>query len=187
MSTNNTVKTNQFRVRMMIDKDLDQVIKIDKMSFEIPWPDSSFKYELYKNPHSILLVAELLDTQQTTNIIGAIVVWLIVDEAHIATLAVHPEYRNKGVATKLLSEALCVALDKGMTQATLEVRANNSIAYKLYEHFGFEITGKRKNYYRDNKEDALIMTLRKLDYNHLNKIKTETNQYNYFSQAKPLE
>jgi len=176
MNTENTVRTNQFRVRMMIDKDLDQVIKIDKMSFEIPWPDSSFKYELHKNPHSMLFVAELLDAEQIINIIGAIVVWLIVDEAHIATLAVHPEYRNKGVATELLSEALCVALDKGMTQATLEVRANNSIAHKLYERFGFEITGKRKNYYRDNNEDALIMTLPKLDYNHLHQIKTEKSQ-----------
>jgi len=92
-----------------------------------------------------------------------IVVWFIIDEAHIATLAVHPSYRGFGVAKCLLTTALKSALDKGMKLATLEVRANNHAAQALYRHFGFENVGQRRRYYRDNNEDAIIMTLNHLD------------------------
>ena len=159
--------SHDFRVRLMEENDLEQVKRIDKMSFEIPWPERSYDYEFYRNPLSLLIVAELEDPEQNNPIIGAIVVWLIVDEAHIATIAVHPEHRQKGVAKKLLSISLRIAKEKGMQQATLEVRANNTSAHRLYERFGFEITGRRKHYYRDNNEDALIMTLHKIDHHHL--------------------
>jgi [ribosomal protein S18]-alanine N-acetyltransferase len=154
-----------FRVRLMKEEDLEQVKKIDKMSFVIPWPERSYDYEFYRNPLSLLFVAELEEPGQNNPIIGAIVMWLIVDEAHIATIAVHPEHRQKGVAKELLAKSLKTASEKGMQQATLEVRANNTSALRLYKHFGFEIIGRRKRYYRDNNEDALIMTLNKIDHN----------------------
>jgi ribosomal-protein-alanine N-acetyltransferase len=92
-----------------------------------------------------------------------IVVWLILDEAHIATLAVHPEFRRKGVGSQLLEAALIEARNKGAREAMLEVRASNHIAQALYKDYGFEVVHRRPRYYRDNNEDALLMNLNNLD------------------------
>src|SRR4030067_1421735 len=96
-----------------------------------------------------------------------IVMWLIVDEAHIATLAVEPEYRRQGIGRNLLATALREAAHIGMREATLEVRANNLAAQRLYQKFMFEIVGFRPHYYRDNSEDALIMTMKNLGDTYL--------------------
>jgi ribosomal-protein-alanine N-acetyltransferase len=88
-----------------------------------------------------------------------IVAWLIMDEAHIATLAVHPDYRQQGVGRKLVSTALGGLIRKGAVKAMLEVRAQNITAQSLYHNFGFEVVGRRKQYYQDNNEDGLLMTL----------------------------
>ncbi|MCX8061506.1 MAG: GNAT family N-acetyltransferase, partial [Anaerolineales bacterium] len=74
-------------------------------------------------------------------------------------LAVHPDYRRRGIATKLLKTALRECARLGMRSATLEVRAGNLEAQALYRRFGFEVVGRRRAYYQDNHEDALIMTL----------------------------
>ena len=125
----------------------------------MPWPESAFTHELNENPMSSLWVAE---GTGHPDILGVIVVWYIVDEVHIATLAVHPTYRGRGIAKRLLGTALEEAYNKGMQIATLEVRANNTAAQQLYRSFGFEIAGYRPRYYRDNNEDAIIMSLRPL-------------------------
>jgi ribosomal-protein-alanine N-acetyltransferase len=145
-------------IRLMVEDDLDQVHAIDQISFSLPWPKRAFRYELLENPNSILLVAEL-----SRKVVGAIVVWMIVDEAHISTLAVLPEHRRQGYAQKLVIEALISAVESGAQHATLEVRASNLAAQNLYRGFGFEIVGRRPRYYLDNQEDALIMTLADLD------------------------
>jgi ribosomal-protein-alanine N-acetyltransferase len=95
--------------------------------------------------------------------VGAVVVWLIEDEAHIATLCVHPDYRGRGISREILAVALMESIQQGAHLATLEVRANNLIAQALYRRFRFEILGRRPRYYRDNNEDALIMTVDGLD------------------------
>jgi ribosomal-protein-alanine N-acetyltransferase len=84
---------------------------------------------------------------------------MILDEAHIANIAVHPEFRRRGVGASLLAVALKDALQKGLRTATLEVRAQNTGAQSLYRIFGFEEVGRRLRYYRDNNEDALLMTV----------------------------
>lgn len=155
-------------IRPMRAKDLAQVHAIDKLSFSMPWSARAYAYELQENPDSTLWVAEdtgLLDKDR--RIVGMIVVWLIIDEAHIATIAVQPDYRGRGIARRLLKTALVDAIQKGMIQATLEVRAQNSIAQKLYQRFRFEIVGRRPRYYRDNNEDALIMTVSNLGESYL--------------------
>jgi ribosomal-protein-alanine N-acetyltransferase len=154
-------------IRPMQIEDLEAVQAIDRLSFSMPWPASAYKYELEENPLSMLWVAEEDPTTGETQIVGLIVVWFIVDEAHIATIAVHPDHRNKGYAKALLATALRAAISKGYLKATLEVRANNTVAQSLYRHFGFEIVGQRPRYYRDNNEDAIIMTATKLDSNYL--------------------
>jgi ribosomal-protein-alanine N-acetyltransferase len=150
-------------IRPMQAEDLPAVQAIDQVSFAMPWPASAYRYELYDNPHSLLWVAEAVGPDEQRQVVGMVVVWLIIDEAHIATIAVHPDYRARGIAAELMAAALSGALEHGMLTATLEVRAHNPPAHKLYQRFRFEVVGRRPRYYRDNNEDALIMTIDKLD------------------------
>jgi len=96
-------------------------------------------------------------------VVGFAGIWLIIDEAHIINVAVLPEYRRNGIAKKLMVELLVRAKEKGAVCSTLEVRAGNEPAIKLYEGFGYVTVGRRKAYYHDNKEDALVMWLHGLD------------------------
>ncbi len=146
-------------LRRMRLEDIDQAHAIDRLSFSLPWPANSFRYELEQNLSSLLWVAEARLPDGSSRVVGTIVVWMILDEAHIATLAVLPEYRQQGISRRLLAEALVEAIDHGALSATLEVRASNQIAQVLYHKFRFEVVGIRRRYYQDNHEDALIMTV----------------------------
>ena len=95
--------------------------------------------------------------------VGMIDVWLIQEEAHIATLAVHPDYRGRGIAANLLRKVLFESFKLGARRAMLEVRASNQAAQSLYKDFGFKIVSRRRRYYRDNNEDALLMNLDNLE------------------------
>ena len=97
----------------------------------------------------------------------------ILDEAHIATLAVHPDLRGHGIAQELLSVALIESIRRGAITATLEVRAGNKIAQKLYNRFGFQVVGERPRYYKDNQEDALIMSTSKFEDSTISWLKNE--------------
>jgi [ribosomal protein S18]-alanine N-acetyltransferase len=149
-------------IRRMLPTDLDPVAEIDSLSFSLPWPKSSFDYEL-KNPVSHLWVAESLDPPSTGRIVGMICTWVIENEAHIATFAIHPDFRRQGLGARLLCHALIEAAQQGVELVYLEVRRSNQAAILLYQSFGFEMTGIRPRYYSDNHEDALMMTLRKID------------------------
>jgi ribosomal-protein-alanine N-acetyltransferase len=146
-------------IRPMRDEDLARVSAIDQISFSQPWPDDAYRYELHNNPNSRSFVAEIRKTNGVCEVVGVIVVWLILDEAHIATLAVDPFYRSKGVGRKLVAEAMIDAVRQGANVATLEVRASNDAARSLYQDFGFQVAGRRLRYYQDNGEDAILMTL----------------------------
>jgi ribosomal-protein-alanine N-acetyltransferase len=148
-------------------EDLEQVHAIDRASFSIPWPENSYRYELLENSRSLLLVAEADAPGGAKLVVGVVVAWLIEDEAHIATLSVHPDYRGQGISRELMAAVLIEAIHRGMQMATLEVRANNYIAQTLYRRFRFEVFGRRPRYYRDTNEDALIMTIEGLDENYL--------------------
>jgi ribosomal-protein-alanine N-acetyltransferase len=158
-------------IRHMRSDDLEQVHALDKMSFSMPWPESSYRYELFENPGSLLWVAEVQETGGALQVVGMVVVWLVVDEAHIATIAVHPDYRGRGIAQELLCASLVESIERGMRSATLEVRAHNLAAQRLYRRFRFGEAGLRPRYYRDNFEDALIMTADKLDDHYLQWLK----------------
>ena len=161
-------------IRPMRLEDLEQVHTIDRLSFSIPWPENSYRYELLENPRSMLLVAETDLPDSTKQVVAAIVIWLIEDEAHIASLSVHPDYRGQGISRELLAASLIEAIRAGMRAATLEVRANNQIAQALYRRFGFDVFGRRPRYYRDNNEDALIMTVEGLDEQYLKWLESGT-------------
>jgi len=147
--------------RMRID-DLSQVQAIDEMSFNAPWSKDAFRFELLENPNSHCWVAEL-----DTRLVGFVVCWLIVDEVHIATIATHPKYRGRGISKTLIITGLLELITKGACLATLEVRAGNIVAQRLYRYFGFEEVGLRKGYYHDTHEDALLMTVESFDSEYL--------------------
>ncbi|HMR99903.1 MAG TPA: ribosomal protein S18-alanine N-acetyltransferase [Anaerolineales bacterium] len=141
-------------IRRMTLEDLAQVIAIDQVSFSLPWPERSFRFEITDNPASRAWIAE-----EDGKIVGMIVAWLLVDEAHIATIATHPEFRRRGVASKLLIHALEYMRSEGAVTSVLEVRESNAAAQEMYRKFGFEESGRRPRYYKDNSEDAILMTL----------------------------
>lgn len=174
MNTPAPLENDSISVRPMKSEDLLQVQKIDRLSFNMPWPGSAYEYELYENPLSLLWVAEAHIPNGENKVVGMIVVWLIVDEAHIATIAVLPEYRGQGIARCLLVTALQEVIRRGFRIATLEVRSGNIAAQNMYRKFGFASVGFRPKYYRDNNEDALIMTVDNLDQAYLNWLEKNT-------------
>jgi [ribosomal protein S18]-alanine N-acetyltransferase len=140
-------------LRRLSLQDLDAIIGIENAVYPTPWSRSMFAGELAK-PSSLSLGAYDADA-------GGLVAYLIVsryvDAWHIMNVAVHPEYRRQGVASRLLDELFELTSGDPRRGYTLEVRVSNSTAIALYERFGFEPSGVRRGYYTDNREDALIM------------------------------
>jgi len=146
-------------VRRMEPGDIPAVAAIDQSAFSLPWPDSSYRHEVHDNLAARCFVAEDDDHE----IVAMIVSWMIVDELHIATFATHKNHRRKGVGSQLLTEALEDGWAGGARRAFLEVREGNLAAQEMYQKFGFRVTGRRPKYYRDNGEDAILMTLEPME------------------------
>lgn len=157
------MEINNITFRPMRKDDIDSVIEIDRLSFSLPWPESAYIHDLTKNPAAMLWVAEEGSLVREPEVVGMIVIWLILDEAHIATLAVHPDHRGSGIGSGLLTTGLKGAYGKGARKAMLEVRASNLAAQALYKEYGFNVVYRRPRYYRDNQEDALLMNLDSLE------------------------
>jgi len=153
-------RAGEFLVRAMQPEDIPAVMDIDRSAFPNPWPENTYWYELQKNPASHLLV---IQSRETSQVVGAAGYWLVIDEAHISTFAVHPDWRNRGVGKVLLSAMLRQGAGLGATSATLEVRAGNEAAQSLYRGFGFRTVGRRKGYYKNNGEDAVLMTADRME------------------------
>jgi len=134
-------------------EDLDEVQRIEEASFATPWPPNAYRSELLTNRLASYLVARVGD-----RIVAYGGMWLMVDEAHITTFAVHPAWRRQRLGERLLLAFLDLAKDRHAREATLEVRLSNLAARRLYEKYGFRPVGVRPRYYSDNNEDALIMT-----------------------------
>jgi ribosomal-protein-alanine N-acetyltransferase len=175
------------RVAPMTVEDIPRVLVIDQLSFPLPWSSATYRYELTQNPNSHFFVALAEATAGPPGgahspgglawlnpanwfkpppapldpgrpVVGYSGFWYILDEAHISTIAVHPEWRGLRVGEHLFVAMLEAALDLDARSATLEVRVTNERAQNLYHKYAFEIVGRRKRYYRDNGEDALLMT-----------------------------
>lgn len=137
---------------MTVD-DLEAVQAIERASFTTPWPAYAYRQEIEANRLAQYLVAAI-----GADIVAYGGIWLMVDEAHVTTFAVHPRYRRRRIGERLLLSLLDLALDRHAREATLEVRLSNLAARRLYEKYGFRPVGIRPRYYSDNGEDALIMT-----------------------------
>lgn len=141
----------ELEIRRMEERDLDEVVAIEKESFSSPWQRWMFARELAEE-RSRFYVAIAGE-----HVVGYCGLWLIADEAHIVNLAVTRRMRRKGVASALLAKALEEARAAGCTLATLEVRVSNEPALRLYEGFGFREVARRPRYYQDTEEDAAVM------------------------------
>jgi [ribosomal protein S18]-alanine N-acetyltransferase len=148
--------------RVVIDPmrigDVPEVHEIERLSFATPWPSYAFEQELQGNRLAHYLVAR---TGDRIAAFGG--VWLMVDDAHITTFAVHPDWRRQRIGRQLLLGLVELARAIGARRMTLEVRVSNEPAQALYRSFGFEIAGRRPRYYTDDGEDALVMTTPDLD------------------------
>ncbi|MEA1965230.1 MAG: ribosomal protein S18-alanine N-acetyltransferase [Candidatus Aerophobetes bacterium] len=139
----------KIKIRQMKKKDLTEISQIEKLSFLNPWSFHAFSTELNKIGFAFYYVIEYEE-----KIIGYAGYWKIAKEAHIVNLAIHPDFRKRGMGTKLLKYTLQDAQVRGLTEVTLEARSSNTAAHHLYEKFGFKKAAIRPRYYID--EDALI-------------------------------
>lgn len=142
---------NNIEILSLDNDHLDDVTKISALSFKTPWSRDSIEKEL-SNVFSKYVVAKVDD-----KIIGFGGMWLIIDEGHITNIAVHPEFREYGVGSKILEELITICKDHMAHSMTLEVRASNLPAQSLYKKYGFLEEGLRKKYYQDTGEDAILM------------------------------
>jgi [ribosomal protein S18]-alanine N-acetyltransferase len=143
------------RMAPMTLDDLDEVMAIERASFQTPWSRGAFRYELTQNR-----VARSLIVRVERQLVGYLCLWEIGHEIHITNLAVHPAFRRRGVARALLGRVLEDARHTRVELIFLEVRPTNIEALGLYESFGFKVIGRRKGYYFDTGEDALVMEAR---------------------------
>ena len=142
-------------VEPMRPEDLDEVLAIERASFTMPWSRGAFLYEIQQNR-----VARCRVMREGDAIVGYLCVWEIADEIHITNVAVHPTRRRQGIARALLGGVLAEARARDLRLIVLEVRPSNREAIGLYESFGFRVTGRRRGYYYDTGEDALVMETR---------------------------
>lgn len=145
---------NKITLSLMEECDLGDVLEVSSLSLKESWSKESFKKELC-NPLAKYLVAK-----ENDKVIGFAGVWTIVDEGHITNIAVHPDFRKKGIGSTLLSSLIEHCKNWGCPSLTLEVRASNTPAQQLYKKYNFKEEGIRKKYYKDNNEDAIIMWYR---------------------------
>src|SRR2546423_8298339 len=144
------VQITNLRFDTLKEAHVERIIEIEKESNSAPWSDRSFKNEV-TNSQSVFLVAFA-----GSKIVGFGGLWLCVDEAHITTVAVANDYRRNGIGREIMNQLLVRAQESGMTCSTLEVRANNEAAIALYHDLGYVETARRKGYYPDNQEDAVV-------------------------------
>ncbi len=171
------LNTAEYVLRYMRIEDIPAVATIDGLSFPTPWPPRSYAFEINNSETSHMIVLEsrqvlrgwrkiwsrLMGRVEMLTIVGYAGLWCIGGEAHVSTIAVHPEWRGKGLGEVLLNGLLNRALSLAAEYSVLEVRVGNTSAQALYVKYGYEIIGRRKNYYRDNNEDAFLMNLTPFD------------------------
>lgn len=167
---------SDIKIRKMHKKDIEQIMKIESVSFgNFHWTPESFAAEI-ENDIGNYFTAE----DKKGEVIGYCGFWLIVDEAHITTIAVHPDLKKQGLGEKLLQKMIEVGYEKNAKWFTLEVRASNITAQNLYYKYNFKSLGLRRKYYQDNEEDALVMWTESIWNDsfkeHFNKMKTNLEQ-----------
>jgi len=132
---------------------LNRILEIENLSFSAPWSLNGFLQEL-ENP-----VSQIWALMSDKVLLGYFCFWAVREEMQLLDLAVHPTHRGQGHGTYLLTKMIDLALLKGISRIWLEVRVSGRAARRLYERFGFAESGRRRNYYTDPPEDAIVMSL----------------------------
>ncbi len=164
------------KIRKMQEKDIDQIMEIESVSFgSFYWTPEAFKAEI-KNPAGNYFVAE----DRNGDIKGYCGFWTILDEAHITTIAVQPGFRKHGLGEKLLQKMIETGYENNVKWFTLEVRISNITAQNLYYKYNFKSLGLRRKYYQNNDEDAMIMWTENIwdnsFRNHFDKLRQDLEQ-----------
>lgn len=146
------VSLNDFEVLDLTLKQIDDIVEIEKLSFKTPWTKEAFISELTRN--KCAKYRAIVDNEKVVGYGG---MWIMIDEAHITNIAIHPEFRGIGLGNLIMEDLLNVARNNGARSMTLEVRTGNITALNLYKKFGFLEVARRKGYYQDTGEDAIIM------------------------------
>ncbi len=139
-------------IDLMEEKDIDDVLKIEKNVFANPWSKNAFINELRENPHALYFIAK-----EDDELVAYIGFWILVDYIHITNLAVKKDHRNKGIATILFDKMENMALSSNKRKFYLEVRESNEKAINFYKKRDFIIIDRKIKYYTNDNEDALIM------------------------------
>jgi ribosomal-protein-alanine N-acetyltransferase len=169
-------------------EDIPQVLEVDRESYSLPWPASAYRREILHNRNArYIVLREAVEGEELApapeprprlpfpflrwplktgdahgnrhgRLLGYAGMWLMVDEAHITTIAIRSEWRGRGLGELLLVSLIEEASDEGVRRVTLEVRVSNETAQNLYRKYGFKREGMRPRYYSDNNEDAYIMS-----------------------------
>ena len=150
--------TSALRIDEMQLDDIPGVHEIERRSFSTPWPPNAFREELTSNRMARYIVARMDGA-----ITGYAGLWVVIDEGHITTFGVHPDWRRRGIGKRMLLHLAELTTRLGGQRMTLEVRASNEPAKALYAQFGFAAAGVRRSYYTDDGEDAIVMTTPALD------------------------
>ena len=140
------------KVRRMEMHDLGRVMEIEHQSYTMPWTDATFR-GLLRRADADLFVAETAEGA----LAGYAVAWAVLDQGELGNVAVAPEWRHRGIAHHLLDAVIRRSNERGVKELFLEVRVSNSTARQLYLSYGFRDVGRRRNYYMEPVEDALVM------------------------------
>lgn len=149
-----------YSIRPMLLEDIEQVMIIDDLAYPTPWKASGYEYELTSNRYANY---DALTLDRPDNLIGYCGFWHVSGECHISTIAIHPEWQGKGLGELLFWHMQKRALKLNAELTTLEVRESNHKAQALYRKYDLKTVGRRRRYYKDRGEDALIMTVAPLD------------------------
>jgi ribosomal-protein-alanine N-acetyltransferase len=164
-----------YQIEPMRWDDVPQVMAIERKSFTLPWSDYTYRHEILENRNAHYFVARRMDDRVTSKpaswwgrllkrevkapVVGYGGFWIVVDEAHISTIASDVKWRGHGIGELMLLAMIDRSVELGAHEVTLEVRVSNTVAQNLYRKYGFDVVGRRPGYYRDNNEDADLMTL----------------------------
>lgn len=139
-------------IEPMVDADIKEVLLIEQQSFSTQWPSNAFYQEIHDNKLAHYFVGRV-----ENRVVAYGGIWVILEDSHVTTIAVHPQFRGKKYGEIMLLRLLDEAIARGASWMTLEVRESNAVAQRLYRKYGFTTVSTRKGYYSDNNENALVM------------------------------
>lgn len=143
--------TDPIRIRRMRPRDMAAVMAIETASYTVPWSEATFRGLIHRSD------ADVVVAEAEGELVGYAAAWFVADQAELGNVAVAESWRRRGIGARLVAVVLERAGERGMREVFLEVRPSNTVARRLYEQFGFRDVSRRRNYYAEPREDAVVM------------------------------